>query len=255
MNDAFFELPDAAQRLVRQIEATVAEADPLLDAVGIPPDIAFALRETRARYLPDTIAAYLAVPGSQRTLPGETGRSAQEQLLEALSVLDRATRRQLERLADEKRTELAVNARFLSKRFDDPSSAISPISETQTPSPLRAWLPAGTADAKAIVAFVSKKFTDVFPRFTEVRRNGILGTGAIEALFITLPQGGGSAFRYIMGAKDGMLEVSVAKLVHGTTIQTVACPVDDWLESLHDDLEAQAKHHIEIRNALKRLLE
>lgn len=255
MNDSFFELPEMAQRLVRRIEATIGEAEPLLKAAGVPPDVAFALQETQGRYMPDTIAAYLAVPPSQRTVPGELGSSAQEQLLEQLSILDRAARRYLERLAEEKRGDLAINARFLSKRFDDRSAEISCVDQTHIRSPLRAWLPSAGADAKAIVGFVAQKFAAAFPTFTELRRGGLLGTGAVEAVHITIPQGGGSAFRYTMGAKDGRLDVSVAKLVHGTTIQTVRPPVDDWLESLHDDLETQAKHHLETRNALKALLQ
>ena len=184
MKDAFFELPAAAQRLVREIEATISEADSLLGAPEVPPDIVFSLQETRARYLPDTLNAYVAVPASQRSTKDEAGRSAKDQLLEQLSVLDRATRRHLEILAAQKRSELAVNARFLAKRFDDRSAEISAISQhapVPSPSFLRNWLPGDTSDAKSTVAFVGGKFREAFPQLTEFGYGGMWGMGPIES--------------------------------------------------------------------------
>ncbi|GAC1389538.1 MAG: hypothetical protein NVSMB31_05600 [Vulcanimicrobiaceae bacterium] len=257
VNDSFFELPPEAQLLVRQIQGTIAEAEPLLSNPAAPPDLTFSLLETRARYLPDTIAAYVSVPASQRAVKDDGGKSAQEALMEQLSVLDRATRKHLEALSKEKRFDLAVNARFLAQRFGDQSSAISEPSPQNEPVAmlLRNWLPKNTDDAQEIVQHVGKKFKKAFPDWTDFEYGGVFGMGAAQAVRITLQQGGGTAFRYTLSAKAGILEPSVAKLVHGTTIQTVRCPVDDWMKSLYDDLQEQARHHAQTRNALARLVE
>ncbi|MDQ2679963.1 MAG: hypothetical protein M3Y21_02920 [Candidatus Eremiobacteraeota bacterium] len=247
--------------LLRGIEATIDEALPLLSQVGAAGDAAFSLRQTRANYLPQTVAAYLAVPVSQRDSPDSDGHTAHDQLLEQLSVLDRATKRDLESVSRQKRNELAVNARFLAERFDDRSTEVSPIDGDQPVSqklPVAAlanWLPSDTSDAKAIVAHLGTKFQVAFPRITEFRYSGMWGLGRIEAVVITLQQTGGAAFRYTLSAKNDMLSPSVTKLVHNVSIQTIPCSIDDWLQSLYDDLCAQARKHNETRNALARLLQ
>ncbi|HEV7178578.1 MAG TPA: hypothetical protein VGN11_01805 [Candidatus Baltobacteraceae bacterium] len=260
MHDRFFELPEPAQQLVRTIEATIDEAGPLLRSAGAPAELAFNLQETRTAYLPQTIDAYVAVPRSQRDAKDASGRSALDLLLEQLSILDRATKSDLELLAKGKRSELAANARFLAERFDDRSTEISEISEapvdvaSAVPG-LQHWLPEDAASPQDTVAHVAFKFQKAFPAITELRYSGMWGMGPIEAVLLTLQQGGGTAFRYALSAKGGILEPSVAKLVHGTTIQTVRCSVEDWLQSLYDDIVEQARHRSEMRAALTRLLQ
>ncbi|MDQ2865316.1 MAG: hypothetical protein M3R51_03755 [Candidatus Eremiobacteraeota bacterium] len=260
MHDHIFELPEPAQRLVHGIEGTIDEARPLFDAAGAPPEIAFNLTQTRSKYLPDTVRAYCSVPLSQREFKDENGRTALDSLLEQLSVLDRAVKRDLEALTKAKRHELAANARFLAERFDDRSTEISDATASaaplsQTPAGLRNWLPADESDGKGIVAYVGGKFAQAFPGLTELRYAGMFGMGSIESVRVTVQQGGGVAFRYMLGVKSGILESSVSKVVHGTPIQTVQCPVEDWLQSLYDDISEQARHHAEMRSALARLLQ
>ncbi|HEY8314151.1 MAG TPA: hypothetical protein VIG51_08225 [Candidatus Baltobacteraceae bacterium] len=259
MNDLFFELPARAQRLVRAIEATLAEAEGLAGGAQTITDATFSLRETRAKYLPQTLQAYVAIPPSQRSAPDDDGRSPEDQLMEQLSVLDRATRRDLETLAVQKRSDLSVNARFLAERFDDRSTEVSQPNESvdtvAVPAPeLRGWLPSDTDDAKDIVAHVGKKFQQALPKITQFEYGGLWGSGRVESVLITLQQAGGTAFRYTLSAKNDLLQPSVTKLVHGVSIQTVNCSVGDWMQSLYDDLLAQAQHHVETRNALARLV-
>lgn len=259
MHESFFELPEPAQRLVRAIEATIDEAEPLLNAPDAPADLAFNLRETRSKYLPETLRAYVSVPRSQRDAKDRNGRSAQDSLLEQLSILDRAVKRDLARVAKAKRSELSANASFLAERFDDRSMEISEAPDPgalASPGPgLRNWLPADTSENTSMVAYVGRKFQQAFPALTELRYGGIFGTGAAESVVVTLPQGAGTAFRYTLSAKSGILESSVSKLVHGTTIQTVRCPIEDWLQSLYDDLAEQARQHSDMRNALAALIQ
>ncbi|MEO6912488.1 MAG: hypothetical protein ABI182_00530 [Candidatus Baltobacteraceae bacterium] len=259
--DRLFELPPSAQTLARGIEATIDEALPLLGDQSDTGEAAFSLRQTRADYLPQTIAAYLAVPVSQRGTADESGGTAESNLMEQLSILDRAVKRDLEILGQRKRTDLAVNARFLAERFDDRSTEISRIvgdgtvSQALPATALRNWLPADTSDAKAIVAHLGTKLQVAFPRITQFGYSGVWGLGRIEAVSITLAQAGGIAFRYTLSAKNDILQPSVTKLVHNVSIQTIPCPVQDWMQSLYDDLSAQARHHNETRTALARLLQ
>jgi len=115
------------------------------------------------------------------------------------------------------------------------------------------WAPGGAGGAAETVAFVAERLRVTFPGITEVRGRGLFGMGGVEAVSVTLAQGGGKAFRYTLSARDGILEPSVAKLVHGTTIQTVMCSAQEWLESLYDDIVEQAKRHDEMRAPLARL--
>ncbi|MDQ2873176.1 MAG: hypothetical protein M3R35_08630 [Candidatus Eremiobacteraeota bacterium] len=260
MNDAFFDLPLRAQQLVRDIEAKLGEAEGLLGGTNDASEAAFSLRETRSTYLPKTLEAFAAIPRSKRTAADDSGRNAEDHLLEQLSILERATSRSLEALATQKRSDLAVNARFLAERFDDRSTEISEApssdaSRAEVPATLTAWLPPDTQDAKAIVAHVGRRFQRALPAITAFQYGGLWGTGAAEAVTITLQQGAGTAFRYSLSAKNGILEPSVTKLVHGTSIQTVNCPVGDWMRSLYDDLNEQARHHAQTRSALARLMQ
>ncbi len=258
--DRLFALPPSAQALIRSIEAAIDEALPLLgDTSG---DSAFSVRQTRASYLPQTVGAYLAIPESQRSLPDESGATAENQLMEQLSVLDRAVKRDLEELAQRKRTALAVNARFLAERFEDRSTEISPtpdsengaVSQALPAAALRNWLPANTSDAKTIVAHLGTKLQVAFPQITQFGYSGVWGLGRIESVIVTLQQAGGIAFRYTLSARNDILQPAVTKLVHNVSIQTIQCSVQDWVQSLYDDLSAQARHHNETRNALERLL-
>ncbi|MGH8163690.1 MAG: hypothetical protein ACREP1_05075 [Rhodanobacteraceae bacterium] len=260
MNDKLFELPPRAQALVRDIEVTIDEAQTLLGAAPATSEAVFSLRETRANYLPQTVAAFVAIPSSQRTLADAAGKTAEDHLLEQLSILDRAVKRDLETLAEQKRADLAVNARFLAERFDDRSTDVAKPGDAKDEAPLpprvlRSWLPPDTSDAKAIVAHVGAKFQGALPRMTQFGYGGMWGMGRIESVLITLPQPAGAAFRYTLSAKDDVLQASVTKLVHGVSIQTVQCAIGDWMQSLYDDLSAQARHHAETRNALARLVQ
>jgi hypothetical protein len=243
MDDRLDHLPESARRLVASIQRALAEAQPLLSAPDAPPDLAFTLRETAGRYLPDTIDAYLAIPPSRRD-------AAEQLLLEQLSVLDRSARKALDDLSAQTTGALAANARFLAERFDDRSTAI----EAGTDAPLSTvWFGGNDRSPQQIVAHAADALGAALPALTKVTRGGVFGMGAVQAVDITLPQGGGTAFRYTVALRDGALEATVAKLVHGTVIQRVVCSPGEWLQSLHDDVAEHARRHQEMRGAFAAL--
>jgi hypothetical protein len=257
MDERLYELPESARRLVRTIESLVSEAQPLLQAPDVPPELVFTLRETVTRYLPDTISAFLAVPSSQRELPSVDGRTPVDLFLEQLSVLDRSARKTLETLSEHARSGMAANARFLAERFDDRSTDISsPTALPATQSPahvLPAWFRAVGRHPREMVSSAAEKLQLNFPSMVQVRRAGPFAMGHVEAVDLTLPQGGGTSFRYTLSAREGSIEATVAKLVHGTVIQRVVCSPQEWLQSLYDDVASHVQHHQEARAAFASL--
>jgi hypothetical protein len=259
MDERFFELPEAARALVRSILSTIEEAAPLLGEGDVPPELAFDFEQTKARYLPETIAAFLAVPTSQREL-GPEQRSPADLLLEQLSVLERAVSRDLAHLAERKRGALEANARFLAERFGDRSTEISTVADAPSVGAAGAprfaqWLSSSGTSALETVAFVGGRLREHFPAITKVRGRGFMGSGGVEAVSVTLAQGGGVAFRYALDASQGVLEATVTKLVHGTAIQTVRCSAQEWLESLYEDIVEQARRNEAMRAPLARAVE
>ncbi len=256
MHERIYELPDEARHLVQSIEAVLAEAQTLLHAQDAPPELTYTVRETGARYLPDTVAAFLAVPRSRREIPAEDGKTANDLLLEQLSVLYRSAQQTLTALSAHARGELSANARFLAMRFDDRSTAITPVDDVPQPAVTDATLPTWFLQDERpvdIVARVATLLRAHFPSFTTIRRGGVLGIGAVEAIDVTLPQGRGTAFRYTLSARDGMLETTVTKLMHGTSIKSVVCTPHEWLQSLYDDIAEYTKRHQEMRTAFASL--
>ena len=255
MHERIYELPDEARHLVQSIEAVLAEAQTLLHAQDAPPELTYTVRETGARYLPDTVAAFLAVPRSRREIPAEDGKTANDLLLEQLSVLYRSAQQTL--------TALSAHARELA-RCALPRDALRRSLDRDNAGRRRAAAPAVT-DATLptwflqderpvdIVARVATLLRAHFPSFTTIRRGGVLGIGAVEAIDVTLPQGRGTAFRYTLSARDGMLETTVTKLMHGTSIKSVVCTPHEWLQSLYDDIAEYTKRHQEMRTAFASL--
>ena len=95
--------PDAAARASR-IEALLDEAERVLAQGGAVDEASFSLRETRARYLPDTLRAYFDVPPSLRGERDASGRTPDELLIAQLDHLERATAQRLRELAARRKT-------------------------------------------------------------------------------------------------------------------------------------------------------
>jgi hypothetical protein len=255
MNAGYNELPDGAQALLAAIAQTIDEARPLLG--DAPPELAYNITETEARYVPDVIAAFLAVPRSQRSLNNGTNASAEELLLRELSIIHRSVKRDLERLSEERVRALSAQNRFLSARFNDASNTIE-TPENNPPqldeSAAARWFSTNSgASAAEIVANVAKRLRDAFPTLVTVRGTGLFGLGAVRDIEVTIPQDNGVAFRFTLGDERGRLKATVTKLVHETPIQTISCSSEEWLGSLHDELAGFTRRHREMTAPFIRL--
>src|SRR5271170_5463913 len=116
-------VPDEAGQRVSRIEALLDEAERLLANAGVVDEASFSLRETRARYLPDTLRAYLDVPPSLRAERDAAGRTPDELLVAQLDHLERATAARLRELAARRTEGIAANGAFLTERFG-PATAL-----------------------------------------------------------------------------------------------------------------------------------
>ena len=111
------ELPVDVQVKVEQIRH---KADVLLGyADRFPPfsqDL-YIVRQTAAEYLPRTVAAYLAVPGTNDPIVRATGRTALEELRAQLAMLDARLDAITQNLQQRDLDGLLANRRFLEERF------------------------------------------------------------------------------------------------------------------------------------------
>ncbi|HEY9179780.1 MAG TPA: hypothetical protein VIO32_03610, partial [Candidatus Baltobacteraceae bacterium] len=110
-------LPPQAQACVDRILALLDEAQ-ALELDRLAGDDAYALRTTRERYLPETLDAYARIPPALRSVPDpQSARTPDDQLLEQLAILERATAQRLMRLAGRECSTLSANGRFLVDRL------------------------------------------------------------------------------------------------------------------------------------------
>jgi len=77
----------------------------------------YIVRQTAADYLPRTIAAYLAVPGTNDPIVRVTGRTALEELRAQLALLDSRLDAITQNLQQQDLDGLVANRRFLEERF------------------------------------------------------------------------------------------------------------------------------------------
>lgn len=112
--------PEMNERL-RQVRSSVAEVLPrLLEARSFDNDL-FTVRETVLRYLPETLANYVALPPVFRTTHAlKEGKTARQLLTEQLVVLDDQLREILENVARADAQALIANGQFLKDKFQQP---------------------------------------------------------------------------------------------------------------------------------------
>lgn len=252
--------PEAAQRISR-IEALLDDAERLLAAGGPVDEASYSLRETRKRYLPDTLRAYLDIPPSLRHERDASGRSPDELLLAQLDHLERATAQRLRELAARNTEQIAANGAFLAERFG-PAEALPDAGPAMAPSsaPLalvRTFLDGIERDAgpqpASLVAVAAERFSALVPQLVSLQR-GRMGFGAVEGLQLTIPSGA-NALRYNLQALRTGIEASVTKLVRGVAVRTEPVDLDAWLHGLYEDLSAFVERDRRTLDTLTRFLE
>ena len=255
------QVPDEVVQRVSRIEALLDEADRMLAHAGATDEATFSLRETRARYLPDTLRAYLDIPPSLRGERDATGRTPDELLIAQLDHLERAAAQRLRELAARGTEGIAANGAFLTERFGPAASLpqAAPV-DAGTAAPLalvRTFLDGIERDAgpqpASLLAVAAERFATLVPQLLTVQR-GRMGFGAVEALQLTIPAGD-AALRYNLAARGGGIEASATKVVRGVALRTETVDLDAWLRGLYEDLGAFVERDRRTRETLTRFLE
>jgi hypothetical protein len=255
------QLPPEATERVRRIEALLAEAEPIIARGGATDEATFSLRETRTRYLPDTINAYLDVPPSLRGEPDAGGRTPNDRLVAQLEHLERAAAQRLRELGARSTDSVAANERFLTERFGA-ADALPPAETVEAgnapPATLvHAFFERIAADTRAangsLVVVAADRFAKLVPQLLSVRR-GAFGMGPVEAFSLDVPVRD-FALRYALAAKRGGIDATVTKVVRGVALRTETIDLDTWLAGLYDDLGAYVERDRRTRDTLTRFLE
>ena len=246
------DLPPEGRATVARIEAMLDEARRLAASVPNADEATYALKETERRYLPDTVAAYLDIPASQRDA------AAGEMVVGQLALLERATAQRLAALAETSRTTLAANGAFLSERFGaletlPEAPALATVTETDAPSRTlvarffeQLEQTAGSNPA-TLVNVAAERFSTLLPALTTVKR-GLFG-GPARSVVLDVPHGD-HVLRYALEAVRTGIETTCTKVVRGIALRTERCAPDEWLHGLFDDVSAYVERDRSTRELL-----
>lgn len=112
--------PDMRERL-QSIRDSVVEVLPRLVGQATSGDELFTVRETVLRYLPETLANYVALPAAFRVSHQlQSGRTARELLTEQLDMLAGKMREVVANVAASDAQALVANGQFLRAKFQQP---------------------------------------------------------------------------------------------------------------------------------------
>ncbi len=249
------DLPDAARAAVARIEALLDESRDLPGLAASSDESAYSLRETERRYLPETLAKYLAIPRSQRD--DEANALLEGQLLQ----LERATAQRLAVFAQSQRDALAANGGFLDARFGKlgnlppappaaaSTAAVVPTSRTLVARLFDELAPAATRSHE-LLALAADRFATLVPALTTVKR-GLFG-GPPQAVAIDVPTGD-AVLRYALAASRAGIAASVTKVVRGIALRTETVDIDAWLAALVEDVGAYVERDRATRDRLAQL--
>jgi hypothetical protein len=112
------QLQPAMRARLESIRASIAEVLPRLAQIQGFDDNLYTVRETIARYLPETLASYIALPSVFRlTRVLKDGKTARDLLMEQLAVLDEQMKEVVGNVARGDANALLANGQFLEAKF------------------------------------------------------------------------------------------------------------------------------------------
>ncbi len=111
------QLQPAMRSRLESIRASIAEVLPRLAGHGLDDNL-YTVRETIARYLPETLANYIALPPMFRlTRVLKDGKTARDLLMDQLAVLDEQMKEVVGNVARGDANALLANGQFLEAKF------------------------------------------------------------------------------------------------------------------------------------------
>lgn len=107
------------------LRTSIVEVLPRLDGAPAHAEDGWTVRETVLRYLPETLANYVALPPAFRlTQPLANGKTARQLLAEQLGVLDAKLKEIVAGVAASDAQALLANGRFLQAKFQQPDFVV-----------------------------------------------------------------------------------------------------------------------------------
>lgn len=114
-------LTEDMRKSLDNVRGSVGEVLPRLVGARTGGDDLFTVRETVLRYLPETLANYVALPPAFRlTHAVKDGKTARQLLGEQLGLLDDKLREIVANVASSDAAALVANGQFLEKKFRQP---------------------------------------------------------------------------------------------------------------------------------------
>ena len=114
-------LPEEVKPSLGSIRGSVAEVLPRLRDTGLHSEDLFTVRQTVLRYLPETLANYVALPPAFRASHAlKDGKTARQLLAEQLALLEAKMREIVASVASQDAQALVANGHFLEEKFRQP---------------------------------------------------------------------------------------------------------------------------------------
>jgi hypothetical protein len=127
------QLQPAMRSRLESIRASIAEVLPRLTAAQGFDDNLYTVRETIARYLPETLANYVGLPPMFRvTRVLKDGKTARDLLMDQLAVLDEQMKEVVGNVARGDANALLANGQFLEAKFRERDFLRSPTAADKT---------------------------------------------------------------------------------------------------------------------------
>jgi hypothetical protein len=114
---------------------------------------------------------------------------------------------------------------------------------------LAASLRADARDLNAFFEALAAKLSASFPESTNVDREGFRGRGRVKSIAVDLGE-----HRYGLGRSSAGVTCTRARTVRGIVLKNEELELDDWIDSLSQDLAGAAEQSERGRLALERLL-
>jgi hypothetical protein len=112
-----------------------------------------------------------------------------------------------------------------------------------------ASLRADADDLRVFVESLAKKLAQLFPGRCRVQRAGVFGKGSVREVSVEIGDS-----RYELVHDDGAVSARRSSVVRGITLKSEKLALDEWIDSLAEQVVAEADRSERGRLALQKLL-
>lgn len=106
------------------------------------------------------------------------------------------------------------------------------------------------ADVGALLGFLADRLARALPEAVRVTHRGLLGTGRVTGVRITLP----AVHFELRGGPAGTLAATMGRAVGGVVLRRDPVPVDQWIDALAAALDSLAQASESAGHALRSIV-